>query len=238
MEKRARPTDEVRRWKRIMTRLLSARLGDPVSIVLTDNVHTMVSFRRREGRWHLRLHQMFLAATPTCLEHLADYLNGDVAAGKRVDQFIRRHRRLVRTGARRRVQLRSRGRHHDLAELLEEVMATHLDERVEVAIGWSRAPRRRGRRRSIRLGSWSEVTRTIRVHPALDHPSVPRWFVAFVVFHELLHVVEPAEGRGGRRIVHTRGFRAREASHPDYRRALAWERDNLPWLLAWDGGSR
>ena len=68
---------------------------------------------------------------------------------------------------------------------------------------------RRCRRSSIRLGTYTHDQQLVRIHPALDQPEVPRFFVAFVVFHELLHHVVPAERRSGRIDYHPPAFRKR-----------------------------
>ena len=60
---------------------------------------------------------------------------------------------------------------------------------------------------------------------------MPRFFVEFVVFHELLHHVVPARRAGERLEYHTPEFRRRERAHPDYRRAVRWETENLEALL-------
>ena len=53
-------------------------------------------------------------------------------------------------------------------------------------------------RRSIKLGSYSATERLIRVHPALDRPWVPRYFVSYIVYHEMLHHVIPSsQGTAG-----------------------------------------
>jgi predicted metal-dependent hydrolase len=82
------------------------------------------------------------------------------------------------------------------------------------------------------MGSYHHETRVIRLHPALDRPEVPAYFVRYVVFHEMVHQAVPIRRTGaGRREVHGREFRRRERTCPDYDRALARERDHLPLLL-------
>ena len=87
------------------------------------------------------------------------------------------------------------------------------------------------RRRSIRLGTYSFDERLIRVHPKLDEAWVPHFFVRFIVFHEMLHHVEPARETRSRTEFHTPAFRARERAYPEYERSIAWERANLRQLL-------
>jgi hypothetical protein len=48
----------------------------------------------------------------------------------------------------------------------------------------------------------------------------------------MLHQAVPAREVNGRRIVHGAEFRRRERAHPDFARALAWERSHIRLLLS------
>jgi len=86
------------------------------------------------------------------------------------------------------------------------------------------------------MGVYDHLTRTIRIHPALDQEVVPRFFVEYIVFHEMLHQAVPGDDRGSRREHHGPPFRRRERAYPGYARAIAWERENLALLLGRPGG--
>lgn len=126
------------------------------------------------------------------------------------------------------------GRVHDLEAIRDEVNRRYFGGRLEVAIAWSRNGRSRRRRRRItlKLGSWWPHLETVRIHPVLDHESVPRLVVASVVHHELLHAeLEPdVEVRDGRRRVHTSEFRRREREFEGHQEARRWVRANLERL--------
>lgn len=136
-------------------------------------------------------------------------------------------------------RLTPRGRVHDLGPLLH-AQQTHVG-RVRVPkpadaatakVTWGRFAGR-APSRVLRLGSCDGgAPPVIRIHPVLDDESVPAWFVGFVLFHELLHVVLPPTIRGTKRVVHPPAFRRAERVHPDYDRSLEWERLNIPTLLA------
>lgn len=82
------------------------------------------------------------------------------------------------------------------------------------------------------FGTIQEQDRVIRIHPLLDAPWVPRWFLEYVVYHEMLHSVVPDEPLGrGRRRVHTAEFQRREKRFAHYRRARRWEATNLTRFL-------
>jgi hypothetical protein len=116
-----------------------------------------------------------------------------------------------------------------------DVSGSSGDERwdpPEVAVTWGRFAGR-APRRALRLGSCEQGEPPIvRVHPVLDHVTVPEWFVGFVLYHELLHVVYPPVRIGARRLVHSAELHRAEQAHPDHDRALAWEQANLMALLA------
>ena len=216
---------------------LSLLLSERVRLTITDNTSTMVSFRRSSGHVAFRVHQMFLDAPPAVIDALADYASrGKRTAGSVIDAFVRENEDRVRRSRVER-QLRSLdpyGRVHDLQELFDELNGRYFGGRIDARIGWGReAPDRR--RRSIKMGTYFHDARVIRIHPALDREEVPAYFVAFVIFHEMLHQASPPRMIGGRRVSHTPEFRRLEQAYPDYDRGIAWERDHLPLLL---GGVR
>lgn len=120
----------------------------------------------------------------------------------------------------------------DLQGLFDALNAAYFYGGCSAAIRWGRAgtPHRR-RRRSMLLGSYTEEDHLIRIHPALGTAFVPAYVLNMVVFHEMLHEWFGTPVVNGRRQVHPPEFRAVEQSHPDYDRALAWERSHLDQLL-------
>ncbi|WP_407692923.1 hypothetical protein [Pyxidicoccus xibeiensis] len=211
---------------------LSAELGMPVRLSVTDNRSTMVSFRRGGNALALRLHHMFLDAPEPVVRAVADYAGrGHRGAGGILDEYIRGQQPRIRQVRRETdADLNARGRCFDLQALYDGVNAAHFQGLIQARIGWGRMPPRR-RRKSIRLGVYDHQTREIRIHPALDSPEVPAFFVEFIVFHEMLHQLFPSNARGGRRVHHPRAFRERERTFPHYAAALRWERENLGVLL-------
>ena len=114
---------------------------------------------------------------------------------------------------------------------LDRLNREHFDGRIGARIGWG-AARSGRRRRSVKTGVYLHDARIIRIHRTLDRPEVPGFYVAAVVFHEMLHQAIPAREVGGRRLVHGREFRRREQAYPDHDRAKAWEERNLGLLLS------
>jgi hypothetical protein len=215
---------------------LSSLLTEDVRLTVHDNRSTMVSFRRRGREVHYRIHHMFLDAPGEvvgALAAFADVARGAAArrqdAGRRIDAWVKGHRH--RISPPRAGPLQPRGRAHDLQAIFDRVNAEHFGGAIEARIGWG--PVRVGdRSRTVKTGVYLEEGRLIRIHPSLDRPEVPELYVAFIVFHEMLHQAVPARMAKGRRIVHGPEFRRRERAHPDFERALAWERRNIRLLLS------
>jgi hypothetical protein len=213
------------------SRALAGRLGQPIRLVVTDNRSTMLTARPKAGRLEVRLHHMFLTAGENILEAVADYLSdSDAAAAALIDRFVEANRtRFVAPGPTQ-AALRSEGQHHDLRAIADDLARRHFGGRVEVRITWGRRVQPKRRQRSLQLGTYLPEEHLIRIHPALDQPWVPSFFVEAVVFHEMLHHDMPAVVQNGRRHYHTRAFRTRERSFEYHSAAQAWQKENL-WRL-------
>jgi hypothetical protein len=102
----------------------------------------------------------------------------------------------------------------------------------EVLVTWGRRTRPAGPKRdTIKLGSYSAEERLIRVHPVLDRKWVPRYFVSYIVYHELLHHLIPAGTSGRRDTVHPPELLRREREFRHFERAMVWEQRNIGRLL-------
>lgn len=213
--------------------VLRGLLGPKTVVRLTDNRSTMISMRTRRSVKYVRLHRGFAAAPLPVLEAVACYLGGGRLTSRRaalIDRFI--DGISPRPVERRPVAVRPQGAVHDLEPIFQAVNERYFDGASRASITWSRAAKTRRRRTSIRLGSYCDELRLIRIHPALDQAHVPEFFVASVVHHEMLHEKHGLErSPDGRRVIHSAAFRAEERAHPDYVRARAWERRNIHTLL-------
>jgi hypothetical protein len=126
--------------------------------------------------------------------------------------------------------LPNRGRYHDLDLILADLRACYFPNCAAVRICWGRWSGR-SRPRSMRFGAYLPEEKLIRIHPALDQAFVPRSFVEFIVYHELLHHVIPPVRVNGRYQIHSAAFRRREREFPAYAEAIAWRQQSLRRLL-------
>ena len=72
------------------------------------------------------------------------------------------------------------------------------------------------------LGHYDAAHNTIVVSRVFDRPSSPRYAVAYLLYHEMLHLRHPVKMRGLRRCVHSREFKAEEQLFPELKQALAF----------------
>ena len=212
---------------------LSEQLSQPCEVVYGRSRSTPVQVLRHDGRaTRIRLHHFFKTAPQAVVESLGRWIQvGRRArrASRLLDDWIATQ--LSELPAPGPGRLKSQGQVYDLGALLADVAREHVPELVGQAPGVTWGPRRRSRsRRSLHLGSFDPQTRVIRIHPVLDHPSVPEFFVRFVLFHELLHAAIPTKAQPGSRH-HPPAFRRRERAHPDYKSAVKLEASELDsWI--------
>ena len=214
---------------------LRRTLGRRIRLVITDNRRTMISARSEAGTTVVRVHHMFLDADAATQQALCRYLkDGARDASGEVGAYIDANQQRIRPARRRAaVPGSARGQKHDLQALFDRVNDAYFQGMVDAAIRWGRrtAPRDGQRRTSIKLGTYCAESKVIRIHPVLDKAWVPRYFVEYVVFHEMLHHMFPMPVRDGRRQLHTPELLAAERRFRHYARALRWEQKNLSRLL-------
>lgn len=213
-------------------RLTQAALK-PVLLSITDNRRSMIAFSSKGGVLYARLHHMFLDAPAGVQEALIRFVaRGDREASDIVGRYIDHNGHRIRASRPFLRPLVTDGASHDLMGIFEKLNDKYFGGTVDSLITWGKVGRRRAeQRRSVKLGSYSAVERLIRIHPVLDRPWVPRYFVSFIVYHEMLHHVIPAQVHGRRRLLHPPAFLEREALFRDYERALSWEKAHIRRLL-------
>ncbi len=106
------------------------------------------------------------------------------------------------------------GRFHHLEEIFHAVNAKYFDGRLaRPQIGWSREAWRR------QLGVFDPGLAHIVINRRLDRRDVPRYVIAYIVFHEMLHL---AQASGPSRCglgIHSPEFRREEKRFREYEKA-------------------
>jgi hypothetical protein len=215
-----------------LERKLRAAFSGPVVLSITDNRHSIITHRVQKGMLHARIHHMFLDAPGAVVDALVLYVtDGDREASAVLGDYIDDNGfRLARR--KKSAPLVSKGKHHDLLALYQKLNDRYFDGSINALITWGKGPTRKtAERKTIKLGSYAAFDRLIRVHPALDRKWVPRYFVAYIVYHEMLHHVIPGSRGLGRVNLHPPEFKAREKEFRHFERSLAWEKKHVGRLL-------
>jgi len=212
-----------------------------VEVTLTDNRYTMLSVRRdaeqaagRLGpKYNVRLHHMFADASAMVTQALAQYIGkDDKEASKLLGDFIDDNQHRVRAQASRKAApVVTQGACHDLQNIFDGLNEQYFDNRINATITWGQRCGKAQRRNSIKMGSYSMEEMAIRIHRSLDRAYIPRFFVEWIVYHEMLHQVHQAPLVNGRRQFHSKAFLEDEARFEHYALARLWERDHLEQLL-------
>lgn len=202
-------------------------------VILTDNVHTMLSIKRGQGVLTFRLHHLFVGAPAPVVRAVARYAEThERESALLLRDYVDTKESLIRRREDPRpVTLDVEGRWHNLQEIFDELNELYFDGAIKARITWGQRGKRRRARDSIKLGSYTVEDGLIRIHPVLDAKDVPRFFVAWIIYHEMLHEVHDMPMVDGRRIYHTPEFRRAEARFDRYAEAVVWERANLHKLL-------
>lgn len=133
--------------------------------------------------------------------------------------------RPAKTGAGRGAPARVKGVHHDLSRIAETVNRTYFNSTLAISsVAWTVGKPRR------RLAYYRTGENAIRVSRALDHPSVPGFYMEYILFHEMLHALLGPERWGRAWVFHHSRFKRMEREFPDYERSKTFERMSLPRL--------
>jgi hypothetical protein len=202
-------------------------LGKTIALTFTNNATSMISVTKRGVRTDVRLHRVFLGAGASVIDEIADFIKRGRGKTPFARAFIRQNKGLLKTAPQRKRSLHAIGQWHDLVDICGKINAEYFNGCVTPNIAWGARNHRRAARRRT-LGSYNRDAGLITINPLLDRRTVPRYFVEFIVYHEMLHADMGVKISNGRRLVHTREFRLRERLFREYERAIGWEKK---WVL-------
>ena len=194
-----------------------------LSLVITDNSTSMLSIRKSGNIFKMRLHRIFLSAGKEVLNEMAEFIKDTKAKTPHIRKFINQNTHLLKIKPLRALHIKTRGRCHDLLSIYDILNAEYFKGNISASITWGNGgPKHRARKRT--LGSYNTQNNMIRINPLLDNNKVPKYFLEFVVYHEMLHADMGVAVNGARRSVHSREFKKRETHFKQYHRAVAWEK--------------
>jgi predicted metal-dependent hydrolase len=194
-----------------------------ISLVITDNSTSVLSIKEKGETVVVRLHRMFLSAEYRVLDEMADFIKNRKKSTPLVRKFINQNTHYLKKRPPRKIQLRSAGKRYNLLDLFHSINREYFGRSASASITWGQRKARRSAGERT-LGSYNHHDRVIKINPILDSDRVPRYFLEFVIYHEMLHADIGIEDGSGRRELHSREFRKREKLFRHYEKASAWEK--------------
>ncbi len=214
-------------FQRIYTRLGCE--GRPPYFVVEFHPYTglTLTVRLREDTAYVRLSDALHNAPTPVFEAAAAILLGRLYRRRPPKHLLEIYRqfsyargtrerlhRLRRTRARR-ADHDPAGMHHDLAPLFARLNQLYFQNLLPTPrLSWSKR-----RWRSL-LGCFDPALNQIVLNCKLDHERVPEYVVAYVLYHEMLHLKHPMKFARCRRESHSPSFRKEEKIFRDYDRAM------------------
>jgi len=197
-----------------------------VSLAITDNSTSMLSVRKKGDAISVRLHRIFLDARHDVIDEIAVFIKRRKGSTPLLRRFVKENLIRVRNAPPKRVKINTQGNYHNLGEIYDSLNRDYFQEKLSCPITWGTGRARYAVRKRT-LGSYSRHANIIRINTTLDRKHVPRYFIEFVIYHEMLHADMDPTVKNGRNIVHSREFRDREKQFRDYERALNWEKKKI-----------
>jgi predicted metal-dependent hydrolase len=179
------------------------------------------TIRLRNGKLLVRLSDLLEGAPEPVLRAIAHILLAkmyrkpiDRTRAARYRRYIGSHEivrkaHLVRQMRGRKLLRSARGHFFDLDAIFEDLNSRFFyGLMARPRMSWSQTKTRRI------LGHYDPAHNAIIISRIFDHPSVPRYAVEYIVYHEMLHLKHPVKLRGSRRCVHSAEFQAEEKLFP------------------------
>jgi predicted metal-dependent hydrolase len=190
--------------------------------------HTM---RLREQVAHVRLSDILRGASPAVLEAIAAVLLARLYRRRTPRDLLalyqryahapatRSRLRTVRRNRARHLQGGDAGTHHDLGPVFEKLNDQYFQGALpRPRLVWSTREWLR------QLGCFDPALRQIVINRRLDRADIPQYAVAYVMYHEMLHLKHPARLAHCRLESHSASFRAEEKQFESYGLAMKFLR--------------
>lgn len=120
---------------------------------------------------------------------------------------------------------------YDLQQIFSEINHQYFSGALDLSIHWFGRKKTSRRIRRKVLGYYDSKNKRIKIHHSLNNSFYPPYFIAYVVYHEMLHSAEPPIQGQYRRKVHHKEFRDKEKLFHGYDQAKEWEKQNLEKIL-------
>lgn len=212
---------------------LENTIGIKLRLKINDNRSTMLSVKWEPDCTKVSLHRMFLQAPKNVMQALACYLKGEhKKLAPSIKAYIEHNlQRLDYSHQLDLSELETQGRVYDLKKIYQHINHEYFEQPLGLHITWFGERRRRVCNR-LTFGLYHDPLRLIKINRLLDNKNFPDYFVAYVIYHEMLHYVCPTYvDENGYKHIHSKAFKEREKKFKFFSQAQEWIQDNQNYLF-------
>lgn len=208
--------------------------GVKLKLKINDNRSTMLSVRWEPDCTKVSLHRMFLQAPQNVMQSLACYIRQEQKMISRdIKAFIEDSlKKLDYSHTLDKSKLYIQGNIFNLKDLYDELNDEYFNGKLKLFITWFGKPSQRNKSR-VTFGLYHDQLKLIKINRLLDSPTVPRYVISYVIFHEMMHYVCPSyvDEKGLHR-VHNKEFKTKEARYKHFDLAQKWIKEHQTNLFA------
>lgn len=118
-------------------------------------------------------------------------------------------------------QYQAQGRFYNLENIFDKINQEFFELGLKKPIlGWSL------HKSYTRLGFFCRDKNLLVISKIFDSKRVPPAVVDYMMYHEMLHILVPAQDHQGRRRIHPRQFRELDRKFPNHRQVKEWIKKN------------
>lgn len=207
---------------------LESNLGKKLQLKINDNRSTILSVKWEPHCTKVSLHRMFLKAPQNIMDKLACYIRQeDKSIDPKVKAFIENGlQKLNYSSILDPKKLYQVGNVYNLKEMYDNLNREYFGQKLQLGITWFGDGMQKNRTR-VTFGLYHDTLKLIKINRLLDSPNFPDYFVAYVIYHEMVHHVSPAyvDEKGINR-VHSKEFKELEAKFKYFDLAEKWLHEN------------
>ncbi|SCA64384.1 hypothetical protein AB751O23_BL_00080 [Chlamydiales bacterium SCGC AB-751-O23] len=220
---------------------LEQLVGKEILLKINQNKSTYLSVSYpKDSAIKASIHKVFLDAELSVIQALAKYLKG--SRNKKnfslIKAFVHRIDGLEgRTTSKALPALHTDGEAYDLKEILASVLKFYFnDQDLGLEITWYTPKRKRrltwSAKQSVTFGEYHAPLKLIKINSLIDNWEVPKIFVNFIVYHEILHNIYPPKvNERGHSQIHHKEFREAEKKFLFYDEIIYWKQTTMQNFL-------
>lgn len=208
---------------------LSEHSGIQLELIINENRSTMLNILARKRNWvKVSMHRMFLDAPEDVISALVHYVKGTRQYRPKVIHCYIQNKlpQLDYSHHLDPAKLSTVGKVYNLQHIYDHINREYFNGELNLKITWYGCANKRGRSK-ITFGQYHESLKLVKIHRILDDVAFPDYFVAFVVYHEILHYLIPTfVDEKGRYCSHGKEFKMYERQFKEYDQARNWEKQH------------